>query len=131
MTNLTDDPAAWRASRALIADNRITFDTWRNLLDDPPPVPTVKSEPEGIFVTLADLDDLVWWFEAAGGVVERGPEFAGTRTWVLRIATGPECRNLMVQVSVVALADAQPMHTLLDAARLAVPLPEMTMAVSA
>lgn len=129
MKNLTDDPAAWRASYARISDNRITFETWRTLQDSDLPVPTVESRPEGVYVTLSDIDDLVWWFETAGGVVERGPEFAGQRPWVLRINTGPEHRSLMVQVSVMALADAQPMHTLLEASRLAVPLPEM--AVSA
>lgn len=131
LTDLTNDPAAWRASYALISDNRRTFEVWRTLQDSDLPVPTMDATPEGVYVTLSNIDDLVWWFETAGGVVERGPEFAGQRPWVLRINTGPEHRSLMVQVSVLALADGQPMHTLLDASRLAVPLPEMKMAVSA
>lgn len=127
MTNPTD----WAARYALTSDNRITFDVWRSLLDAPVPVPTLEPRAEGVFVFLSDLDDLAIWFEVAGGVVERGPEFAGMRPWTLTIDTGADCRGLIVHVSVLAMADAQAMQELVDAARLARPLSEMPRAVSA
>jgi hypothetical protein len=115
---------------ALISDNRITFDVWLTYLPAPVATPTVESRPEGVFVFLSDLDDLAVWFEAASGVVERGPEFAGMRPWTLTVDTGPEFRGLVVHVSVLAMCDAQVMHTLVDAARLAVPLAQSPQAVA-
>jgi hypothetical protein len=99
-----------------VSDNRITFDVWRtHLPDGSPPVPTVELSPDAVWVTLADLDDLAYWVEVAGGVVHRSPEFEGLRVWTLHVDTGPECRGLHVRVSVVARADAQVMHTVLAA----------------
>lgn len=118
------NPTDWAARYALTSDNRITFDVWRTSLPDAVPAPTVESRPEGVHVFLSDLDDLAVWFAAAGGVVERGPEFAGMRPWTLTIDTGADCRGLVVHVSVLAMADAQAMQELVEAARLARPLSE-------
>lgn len=110
------------STHSLISDNRITFEVWRSSLVSTLPAPTIEDRPEGVFVFVADPDDLAEWFEAAGGLVERGPVFAGMRPWTLTIDTGPDCRGLVVRVSVLAMADAEVLHTLVDAARLARPL---------
>lgn len=99
-----------------MSDNRITFDVWRTgLPGELVPVPTVELSPDAVWVTLADMDDLAYWVETAGGVVHRGPEFDGLRVWTLHVDMGPECRGLLVRVSVVARVDAQVMHTVLAA----------------
>lgn len=115
---------------SLISDNRITFEVWWARLAKKLPAPIIEGRPEGVFVFVSDPDDLAEWFETAGGLVERGPVFAGMRPWTLTIDTGPECRGLVVHVSVLAMADAQVLHILVDAARLAVPLAQSPQAVA-
>lgn len=116
MTATTD--LSWGARYALIGDNRLTFNVWLTNFPNKVPVPTVESRPEGVWVFLANIDDLAVWAETAGGLVERGPEFAGMYPWTLTVDTGPEYRGLIVHVSALALTDAQVIHTLTDAARL-------------
>jgi hypothetical protein len=97
-------------------DNRITFDTWLTFLPGSPlPAPVVDVRHDGVFVTVADLDDLAEWVHECGGPVHRSPEFEGLQVWTLYISTGPESRNLPVRVSAVGPVDADVMDHLLKA----------------
>lgn len=95
------------------SDNRITFDTWMTFLPgERLPAPSVDVRHDGVFVTVADLDDLAQWVFEFGGPVHLGPIFEGLRVWTLHVATGVEARNLPVRVSAVGLADADVMDHL-------------------
>jgi hypothetical protein len=63
----------------------------------------VVATPDRVFVTVADIDDLVQWLTVYGGTTHRGPVFDGMQTWTLhQTATGwSDGREVPVQITAV------------------------------
>lgn len=90
---------------AAVVDNRHAVEA---LLDYTPlPAPKMTPRPDGVFVSVADLDDLGEWLQALGGRIRRGPVFEGVAVWTLHTETAPRAdgSSVAVRVSVPVLVD--------------------------
>lgn len=102
------------ARMAATADNRSAINT---LFDSTAlPHPSVTPLPDGVLVTVADVDDLDRWHHEVGGMVAVGPEYCGFRLWVLRAEVERAAGPLVVWVSASVPSRAAVMPELAAAA---------------
>lgn len=115
-------------------ENRRRFEVYRDMAGEQLPAPVVVATPDGVFVTVADTDDLVQWLTVYGGTTHCGPVFDGMQTWTLHqeVTGWSDGRVVPVQITAVVHEDEPVMHDLLDVLVPSVrPLWEMPQAVTA
>ncbi len=103
------------ANWAATSDNRAAID--RVLSGTDLPHPSVLPLPDGVLVTVGDVDDLDAWHHELGGAVSVGPEFHGFRLWVLRTEIERAAGPLVAWVSASVPVRAAVMPELDAAAR--------------
>jgi hypothetical protein len=98
----------------LMRDNEFAFEVFHS--EHPLPAPTVVPRADGLFVTVADADDLGQWLTALGGEIHQSPVFEGLTVWSLH-TTLPRSgnRSVPLRVSVAVLAD-EPLMSFIRAA---------------
>ena len=86
----------------------------------PLPAPSISPRPDGVFVTVADVDDLGPWLTALEGKIHCSPVFEGLSVWTLH-AELPRGRRddgpVAVRVSCAVLADELVMHYIRQAVK--------------
>lgn len=96
------------------SSNRAAFEAMQNYMDLPAPSQVVR--PEGVFVSVADPDDLLPWLDQLGGVVHVSPVFEDVQMWRLHTFLPPSAGvRVPVWVSVAVPVGESLMHTIVAA----------------
>lgn len=112
----SDQPMSETRTRiAVTRDNEFAFHIFHS--EHPSlPAPSSSPRPDGMFVTVADVDDLGPWLTRLGGEIHRSPMFEGMSLWTLHTTfPGTRDRRIPLRVSVAVLADELVMADILQA----------------